>query len=337
MKTAIVGLGPHGKRLLKVVLENKILKLVGVVDLNRDVLGGLALDPELKFASIDSVLEMKIDVLLIATNGPSHASLAIKAMEAGVRYVLVEKPMACSLFECNSILEKARLLNVRLAVNKINRFDEVYIFLKKKILGGEWGTLRSIYIQKPGIGLGCLGTHSFDLVNYLSNENPISISAWLDAPIMPNPRGVEFIDPGGLVILRYKGFNAIVSQIEDGAGPNTIEIHLTGARIFYDPKNSILDVRLRDLTRKVGPGNPPAYFQYVPPESLNLKGDMIKQLSLVVSELIGADNPMICDGIHGRNAFEVLVASYLSHSRGNVPVSLPLTDPTEFELYLPVT
>ena len=50
-----------------------------------------------------------------------------------------------------------------------------------------------------------------------------------------------------------------------------------------------------------------------------------------------SDEPMISDGVHGRSSVEILVATYLSHQRGNVPVALPLKDPKELELWLPVT
>src|SRR5690606_38665984 len=113
----------------------------------------------------------------------------------------------------------ARKKNVRLAVDEINRFDPVIQHRREKIGSGAWGKLKSIYIQKPGIGLGCLGTHSFDLINFLTGTDPLRVTGWVDDPAGKNPRGEHFRDPGGLVIIEYKdGIKGIVSQIEEGAG-----------------------------------------------------------------------------------------------------------------------
>ena len=99
-----------------------------------------------------------------------------------------------------------------------------------------------MYLQRPGIGLGCLGVHSFDMANYLIGKSPQKITGWIDEPIGINPRGSQFVDPGGLVVIDYgEGIRATVDQIEDGSGPAGTEIILNHARIRVDEKNNILD------------------------------------------------------------------------------------------------
>lgn len=339
MKIAIIGFGPHGKRIFQAINRITSLQLAGVVDGNPKVFETGEVPKEKQFSRTTDLYQHHSDlaVVCIATNGPSHAPLAIDAMNNGVNYILVEKPMACSVQDCLDMETLALSKNVRLAVDKINRHDEVYQWLRKKIGSGEFGKLRSLYIQKPGIGLGCLGTHSFDLANYLTDLVPVNVTGWVDTAIGKNPRGEQFVDPGGLVVIDYGGgVRAIIEQLEDGAGPLTVEIHCTAARVLYDPKNSFLDVRVRDLSIKPGPGKPPVYNSITPPENLNLKGDMLKQVEQVIRELI-SDQPMSIDARFGRNAVEILSAAYSSHQRGNVPVALPLTTEADLKLFLPVT
>lgn len=339
MKAAIIGFGPHGKRILQALGRIEQIEIAGVVDANPDVLKSSEVPGEKRFERTSDLYSTcpEVDVLCIATNGPSHAPLTTEAITKGVKYILVEKPMACSVKDCLAMEKMATEKNVRLGVDKINRHDEVYQWLRQKLVSGEFGKLRSIYIQKPGIGLGCLGTHSFDLANYLADQLPVRVTGWVDKPVGKNPRGEQFVDPGGLVIIEYHdGTRAIVEQIEDGAGPLTIEIHCTAARVLYDPKNAFLDVRVRDLSVKPGPGKPPVYNAVALPRDLNLKGDMLKQVEAVIRELI-SDKPMSIDARFGRSAVEVLSAAYVSHQKENIPVNLPLTKEEDLSLFLPVT
>jgi len=250
---------------------------------------------------------------------------------------MVEKPMACSVRECREMEQKARERGARLSVNKKNRHDPVFRYLKQQLDEGVWGSLRHLSVQMPGIGLGCVGTHWFDMANFLAGRFPTRVSGWVDEPKGKNPRGDEFVDPGGLVVCEYDGgVRAVIAQLEDGAGPFTLELHTTAARVLFDPKNRFLDIRERDLSVRPGPGKPPQYRKVEPPAHLDLAGDMLEQMEGVVRELI-SDGPMITDARYGTAAIEILAAVYLSHERGNVPVALPLVEPEHVNLFLPVT
>lgn len=338
LKTGIIGLGPHGRRWFDVALTNPNLEIIGLVDSNSEKLK-LIEEVFPKFTTIDELLkETSPDVVIVATHGPSHSEIAIKCIGAGVKYLLIEKPMACSVAECVAMETNAALYSARMAIGKINRHDPLYVFLKEKIKNREWGQLRSIYIQKPGIGLGCLGTHSFDLLTFLLDDFPSTVTGWLDDPIGVNPRGKQFVDPGGLVVLEFANtkVRAVVSQIEDGAGPPTMELHFTDARVFHDPKNNFIDVRIRDRSVKPGPGIPAAYKKMQIPDDLNIKGNMITQMRELLNNLI-SDQEIVAAPKYGRIAVEVLVAAYVSHNKGNTPVHLPLKTESEIQMYIPVT
>lgn len=339
MKTAIIGIGPHGKRLIEVVERINELDLVGIVDKNLDVLNSFErLSENKKFTSTAELYDsIKIDVLLIATNADSHSALTLEAIEKGVKYIMVEKPMACSVAECQKMEFAAHTHGVRLSVDKKNRHDPVIQFFKNKLNSGDWGSLRNIYLQIPGIGLGCLATHWTDIATYLVGDFPIKITGWVDTPKKDNPRGKQFVDPGGLIIMDYGNeMKAIVTQIEDGAGPLTMEIHTTNARVIFDPKNNFIDMRERDMTVIPKPGIPAVYNKLIVPENLNVKGDMLQQIESVVRELI-SENSSITDSKYGTSAVEIIAATYISHKLGNIPINLPLTDKEYLNLYLPIT
>lgn len=334
MKAAVIGLGMHGQRICDVLGEMPGIELAGVVDVRESARASTRLSQSVaRASSIDELWQAtKPDVVCIATHGPSHADIALRAMELGARFIMVEKPMACSVDECDRMMDAASRHGVRLSVDQSRRHDPMYRWLRDQIRGGAWGALRHVYIQRPGVGLGCLATHSFDLVAFLADRGVKGVIGFVDPPLGANARGAEFSDPGGHVLLdlgdRVRG---TVVQIEDGSGPMSVELDLTAARVRIDEKLGTVEVVIRDDSVK-----PPSFSVASVPERLTAKTDMKLMLHGVLAELVGS-GPLDCDAVHGRLSVEVLVAAYLSHERGNVCVALPLAETTDRKRWLPVT
>ena len=226
---------------------------------------------------------------------------------------------------------------MRLVVDQSRRYHPLYQWLAEQIAAGKWGQPRSMYVQCPGAGLGCLGVHFFDLMRLLMGKNVTAVSAWLDPVLKPNPRGAQFTDPGGLVVLQMTdGVRAVHAQIEDAAGPVSIEINLTGARIRLDEKQGTIEIIERDLSVKPGPGVPARYAQVSPPEGLSAQPQLTPMVEGLFDNLL-SDGPLVCDGAQGEASIRVLVAAHVSSGRGHVPVSPEDLTPEEIRLELPVT
>ena len=193
----------------------------------------------------------EIQLVLILTPSRFHHSHVLAALRAG-KHVMVEKPMACSISECEKMVAIAREHNARLVVNNPRRYHVVYQWLREQILSGIWGDPQCIWMQCRGIGLGCIGTHSFDLPRFLTNREIREVTAWVDNPLGDNPRGTQFIDPGGLVVLNMEGgLKAVVSQIENGSGPRFFEINMNRARIHIDEKLGKFEIVCRNNNKSV--------------------------------------------------------------------------------------
>ena len=78
------------------------------------------------------------EALVVATPHPLHAEAAIHAAEAGV-HVLVEKPLAASLSDCDAMLAAARKAGVNLGVVSQRRFCEPVARMKAAIDAGRIG------------------------------------------------------------------------------------------------------------------------------------------------------------------------------------------------------
>src|ERR1700722_15753490 len=79
-----------------------------------------------------------IQAVLIATPHPLHAAGAIAAADAGV-HVLVEKPLASSLADCDAMLSAARRGGTQLAVISQRRLYEPVQRMKAAIDAGKIG------------------------------------------------------------------------------------------------------------------------------------------------------------------------------------------------------
>jgi predicted dehydrogenase len=81
----------------------------------------------------------EVEVVVIGTPHPLHAEPAVRAAEAGV-HVLVEKPLAASLADCDAMLAAARKSGVALGVVSQRRFYEPVLRMKAAVGAGKIGT-----------------------------------------------------------------------------------------------------------------------------------------------------------------------------------------------------
>jgi predicted dehydrogenase len=81
-----------------------------------------------------------IDLVDICTPPYTHAEIAVNSLKAG-KHVLVEKPMAASLEECDLMIETALQAGRYLSVIAQNRFTNGYMRLKKAVDSGLAGKI----------------------------------------------------------------------------------------------------------------------------------------------------------------------------------------------------
>ncbi len=85
------------------------------------------------------------DVVDICTPPRSHAALAIQALEAKA-HVLIEKPMATSLDECDAIIRAAEANGRRICMAHSDLFYPSVLKARRMIERGELGTFRGMHI-----------------------------------------------------------------------------------------------------------------------------------------------------------------------------------------------
>ncbi len=186
LKFAIVGFGNIGQRHAKHIQSNQDTQLVAVCDISsirrQEIPDGIA-----KFETLESMLTIDFDVLCVCTPNFLHEPHTIASLNAG-RHVVVEKPMALSVQECENMIAAADASKKKIFAVKQNRYNPPVAEVKQLIENNGLGKIFLVQVncfwnrgdsyyaesdwrgkkQKDG---GCLFTqfsHFIDILYYLN-------------------------------------------------------------------------------------------------------------------------------------------------------------------------
>jgi phthalate 4,5-cis-dihydrodiol dehydrogenase len=103
----------------------------------------------------DLCADPAVEVVYVATPHQFHAAHAVLAASRG-KHVLVEKPLALTLADCDAIIAATRQAGVRLVVGHSHSFDAPILRLRALIDSGAFGAVRMIaafnytdYLRRP--------------------------------------------------------------------------------------------------------------------------------------------------------------------------------------------
>ena len=140
IKFAIIGSGHIGKRHAEMINRNPEAELMAMCDVKRkDELS--LIDTKIPFfSSIDELIASGInfDVLSVCTPNGLHAEHTLKGLD-NKKHVVIEKPMALNVADCEKILFKALQVSRQVFCVMQNRYSPPAIWIKdvveKNILG----------------------------------------------------------------------------------------------------------------------------------------------------------------------------------------------------------
>ena len=185
IELAVVGYGNWGSKHVRVLAA---MPDVGITVVDRDPLrlaeAGRAFPTVHLDESLDHVLP-GVDGVIIATPPGSHAGIAHAAMRAE-RHVLVEKPLATSVADCESLIDAAILNGVHLMVGHTFEHDAAIWKLRDIANSGELGEIRYIDCARLNLGLfqqdvnviWDLAPHDVSIINFILGRPPTAVSAW---------------------------------------------------------------------------------------------------------------------------------------------------------------
>ncbi|MBK7659664.1 MAG: Gfo/Idh/MocA family oxidoreductase [Betaproteobacteria bacterium] len=126
LRVALVGAGYVSRHHLAALKALDFVDVVGIADLDLAAAQALAAQSGVPHAA-RTLAELAVhrpNAVYVLTPPASHCALALEAMDLGC-HVLVEKPMAETVAECDAMIARAAERGLTLSVNHSDRLDPV--------------------------------------------------------------------------------------------------------------------------------------------------------------------------------------------------------------------
>jgi len=142
LSLGIAGLGVASTQILPPIAKLPYIKIAAAADTRSDALAKFRETYQGKtFTSIDALCgNSDVDAVYIATPNSLHAEHAITAAKHG-KHIIVEKPMAMTLAECDAMNEAADKYGVKLLCGHTHSFDPPIRKIREIVKSGALGKL----------------------------------------------------------------------------------------------------------------------------------------------------------------------------------------------------
>jgi predicted dehydrogenase len=123
IRVAVVGVGEFGRNHVRVWRETEGAELVGIVDTNPERSASIAAEFDTRvLPNVAALATERVDAVSLAVPTKEHAPVGCQLLAAG-HDVLVEKPMAASLEEADTLIAAAKRAGRLLQVGHVERFN----------------------------------------------------------------------------------------------------------------------------------------------------------------------------------------------------------------------
>ena len=232
VRLGVAGLGRAFTLMLPTFLGDGRVKLVAGCDPRAEARAQFERDFRAPaYADIDALVrDGAVEAVYVASPHQFHAAQTRVAAAHG-KHVLVEKPMALTLAECDAMIADCRAAGVRLIVGHCHSFDSPYLRARDIVASGEMGRVHMIqalnytdFLYRPRrpeelrteAGGGVVfsqAAHQVDVVRLLAgNGNRVTrvravLGAWdLARPTEGAYAALLWFDDGVFAVVAYSGY-----------------------------------------------------------------------------------------------------------------------------------
>lgn len=146
LRIGLVGLGTGGRSLPHAIAKTTGFTFVAGADLREEARAQYAADFGIQtFDSVEAMCGLKdLNAVYVATPNPFHAGHAIAALQAG-KHVMVEKPMALTLADCDRMIAAAERNRVKLMVAHTRSWNAPIRKMREIISSGRLGRVTQVH------------------------------------------------------------------------------------------------------------------------------------------------------------------------------------------------
>jgi predicted dehydrogenase len=267
----------------------------------------------------------RIDLLSVVTPDDRHAQIVVDAVEAGVRAIFCEKPIATTLADADRIIAACAARGVPLLIDHTRRWRPEYVAARDLLRVGAIGPLRRILatLGGPRAMLFRNGTHLLDMVCYFAEAEPAWVVGELDdeqagyGPRYAGDGGRDpATDPGGSAYLHFANSVRALVSASKGTPPN-FELDLIGER-----GRLRIGTHLAELWRLDEAGRASLTPLARPPTT---RADLVAAVEELVG-LVERGGQGSSTGQDGRRVLSILLAILQSSAAGGRRVDFPVVD-----------
>jgi UDP-N-acetyl-2-amino-2-deoxyglucuronate dehydrogenase len=302
----------------------------------------------------DMVAENNSDLVIICTPHPFHKQPAVEAAKAGAN-VLVEKPLASDLQDCDEIIKACKENQVRLGVISQRRWYEPVKRVKEAIEQGKIGKpvlatvtmlgwrdkayydsdkWRGSWATEGGGVLVNQSPHQLDILLWYMGEVDEVYGIWRNL----NHPYIE-VDDTAVAIVKFKSGaigNILVSNSQKPGIYGKVQVHgengasvgvqTDGGAMFIAGRSGVAEPPVNDLWTIPGEEILLKEWIWKDTETFNKCDPTIRYIQYQIEDFIKAignrTEPSVT-GVAGRKTVELFTAIYRS-TRDNLPVKFPL-------------
>lgn len=146
LRIGLVGLGTGGRALPLAVRKTTGFEFVAGADVRAEGRAQYAREFGIEtFDSVEALCALRdLDAVYVATPNPFHAGHAIAALQAG-KHVMVEKPMALTLADCDRMIAAAEKNRVKLMVAHTRSWNAPIRKMREIIGSGRLGAVTQVH------------------------------------------------------------------------------------------------------------------------------------------------------------------------------------------------
>lgn len=257
LRVGVVGLGTFGEVHLKAYAGQPGVETAAVCDLDEGRLAraGDDYDVPARFRDYRELLAVEdLDAVSVVTPDFTHTDIVVEAIERG-KAVLVEKPLATTLEDCDRIGEALERNPVPLMVDFHNRWNPGVCRIKEAVDAGEIGAVRMAYhrlsdtVFVPTRMLSWavrssvnwfLGTHCLDTLRWILGDEVSRAYSVCESRVL-KAMGVDTPDYVLSIVEFGQGARAVVETcwILPESSPTIVDFKLEvvgeSGTFYYDP------------------------------------------------------------------------------------------------------
>ena len=181
------------------------LRMVGGADpgeRGRKIFRGDYADLPLYDSQTELLAKERPDIVAICTREEPRFALTMEALDAGVKAIVLEKPMARNVDEAREMTRAAAARGIPVVVSHQMRFCDEFVAARDAIRAGEIGT--PYYVRASSFGhLMEQGPHMVDMLLWLLDEPEVD---WVMGSVADIAEGRGTVHPAPAFVVGYIAF-----------------------------------------------------------------------------------------------------------------------------------